>query len=190
MESARHHLIGLPDVSQPLLPGYRRSGFYNIVTQYPGLTDTQNVSTLGGTWIDTNPYPAGEGSAANPLSNTDIKTEVARALSLNPNWNPAGLGRTYFVYTEPGIESCIDPTASISNLGCTPGVTSAHSYCAYHSAFGTINAPITFANMPYGETWPGMCRGFGTSPNGDIAADGEISHVLSRTLRGRHRPAL
>jgi hypothetical protein len=67
------------------------SSFYNIVSQYPGLADTQNVSTLGGTCIDANPYPAGEGTALNPLSDTDIKTEVARALGLNPGWNPAGL---------------------------------------------------------------------------------------------------
>jgi Phosphate-induced protein 1 conserved region len=153
------------------------SGFYNIVPQYPGLTDTQNVSTWGGTWIDTNPYPAGEGTAVTPLSHTDIQAEVTRALDLNSSWNPAGLGRTYFVYTEPGIESCIDPTASFANLSCTPGVFSAApmKYCAYHSAFETINNFAIYANMPYGETWPGMCRAFGTSPNGDIAADGEIS---------------
>ncbi|HEY8768867.1 MAG TPA: hypothetical protein VIP09_16685 [Dehalococcoidia bacterium] len=151
------------------------SSFYNIVSQYPGLTDTQNVSTLGGTWIDTNPYPAGVGTAVNPLSDTDIKTEVARALSLNPSWNPAGLGRTYFVYTEPGIESCIDPAALFSNLHCTPGVASPNPVlCAYHSAFGTINDPVVYANMPYAETWPD-CQGLSVSPNGDFAADDEIS---------------
>src|ERR1700674_510677 len=61
------------------------SSFYNLVSQYPGLTDTQNVSTLGGTWIDTNPYPAGKGTAINPLSHTDIETEVGRALTINPS---------------------------------------------------------------------------------------------------------
>jgi hypothetical protein len=149
------------------------SSFYNIVNQYPGLTDTQNVSTLGGTWIDTAPYPAGEGTAVNPMSDTDIQTEVARALSLNPSWNPAGLGRTYFVYTEPGLESCLDPATG--NF-CTEGVSSTNpTVCAYHSVFGTINNPVIYANMPYDETWPGVCRNFSTSPNGDIAADAEIS---------------
>jgi hypothetical protein len=152
------------------------SSFYNVVSQYPGLTDTQNVSTLGGTWIDTGPYPAGEGSAFNPLSHTDIQTEVARALSLNPSWNPAGLGRMFFVYTELGVESCWDPTVAYSNLSCTPGVASPNPVqCAYHSAFGTLNNPVIYANMPYGETWPWVCRGFPTSPNGDLAADAEIS---------------
>jgi hypothetical protein len=151
------------------------SSFYNIVSQYPGLTDTQSVSTLGGTWIDTSPYPAGEGSALNPLSDTDITTEVARALGLNPSWNPAGLGRMYFVYTEPGIESCIDPTAGYSHLHCTPGVASPNpGPCAYHSAFGTINDPVIYANMPYAETWPD-CQGLSVSPNGNLAADEEIS---------------
>jgi hypothetical protein len=152
------------------------SSFYNVVSQYPGLADTQNVSTLGGTWIDADPYPAGKGTAIAPLSHTDISTEVARALSLNPSWNPAGLDRMYFVYTEPGIESCWDPTVAHANLSCTPGVASPNPVeCAYHSAVGTLNNPVIYANMPYGETWPGVCRDFGTSPNGDIAADAEIS---------------
>ncbi len=152
------------------------SSFYNVVSQYPGLADTQNVSTLGGTWIDANPYPAGKGTANTPLSATDIKAEVTRALSLNPSWNPVGLGRMFFVYTEPGIESCWDPTVAYSNLSCTPGVASPNPVqCAYHSAFGTLDNPVIYANMPYGETWPGVCRDFDTSPNGDIAADAEIS---------------
>ncbi len=110
------------------------------------------------------------------MSDTDIENEVTRALSLNPGWTPAGLGRMYFVYTEPGIESCYDPTVAYANLSCTLGVASPNSgYCAYHSAFGTINNPVIYANLPYDETWPDWCRGFGTSPNGDIAADEEIS---------------
>src|ERR1700682_4063016 len=41
------------------------SNFYNIVSQYyqlPGPTFVENVSTLGGTWIDTSPYPDGKGT--------------------------------------------------------------------------------------------------------------------------------
>ena len=154
------------------------SSFYNVLAQYgqlPGPTYIQNVSTLGGTWIDTSPYPV-DGSPSHPLSDADIENEVTRALSQNSSWNPAGLGKMYFVYTEAGIESCVDPAAGYSNLVCTLGVSSPNpGYCAYHSALGTINDPVIYANMAYGETWPGGCRGFVTSPNGDVAADGEIS---------------
>jgi hypothetical protein len=116
------------------------------------------------------------GALSHPLSDADIENEVVRALGQNSSWNPAGLGRMYFVYTEPGIESCIDPTVAFSNLSCTQGVASPNPvYCAYHSMFGTINNPVIYANMPYGETWPWGCRSFGTSPNGNIAADEEIS---------------
>jgi hypothetical protein len=45
------------------------SSFYNVLAQYgqlPGPTYIQNVSTLGGTWIDTSPYPV-DGSPFAPL---------------------------------------------------------------------------------------------------------------------------
>jgi hypothetical protein len=150
------------------------SSFYNIVTQYyqnPGTVHMQNVSTLGGTWIDTTPYPGGRGSPANPLSDADIQSSISRALAANAGWNPTGLGRMYLVYTEPGVESCFDPSAPFSSLECTPGVPSPNgAYCAYHSAYGSN---VIYANMPYGETW--NCRGFSASPNANLAADAEIS---------------
>ncbi len=178
------------DPQGTLSPGYRSlinryfqdigsSSFFNVASQYyqlPGPTYIQGVSTLGGTWIDTADYPDGRGTGANPLSDADIENEVVRALNANPGWNPAGLGRMYFVYTDLGVESCFDPAASYSNLYCTLGVVSpqANQYCAYHYWFGTSARPVIYANMPYGETWPGWCRNFGASPNGNIAADAEI----------------
>jgi hypothetical protein len=171
------------------------SAFYNIVSQYyqlPGPAYMQNISTLGGTWIDTNPYPGGRGTSTNPLSDADIENEVTRALSLNSSWNPVSLGKMYFVYTEPGIESCFDPSVRFRDLSCTLGVSSppANQYCAYHSTFGTLSQPVMYANMPYGETWPGGCRSFNTSPNGDIAADTESSTSSHEHFEAANDPLL
>jgi uncharacterized repeat protein (TIGR01451 family) len=148
------------------------SSFYNINTQYsqnPGPTFMQNVSNFGGAWVDTtNAYPGGRGTAANPLTDQDIRDEVTRALAANPSWGPADLTRQYLVFQEQGIESCFDST------DCTPGTT--HPvYCAYHNTFTSGSNDIIYSNMPYVETWTTQCREFTTSPNGNLAADAEIS---------------
>jgi len=145
------------------------TSFYNIVTQYyenPGTQHILNSSTLGGTWTDTLAYPNGRGTASNPLTDADIQTEVQRAVSHN-SWT-ASTSNMYFVYTAQGVESCIDATT------CTPG-TAYPAYCAYHGYFVSGSKQYIYANMPYDETWTTQCRSFSTSPNGNIAADSEIS---------------
>lgn len=155
------------------------SPFYNINTQYfqnPGSVFMQNSSGLGGTWTDTansgigNGYPGGRGTAANALTRADIENEVAAALAANPTWGPPGLTKQYLVYYEQGIEQCFNATS------CTPGVPNGQpSFCAYHTYFTSGGNTVIYGNMPYDETWTTGCRSFSTSPNGNIAADAEIS---------------
>jgi hypothetical protein len=144
------------------------SNMYSIVTQYydnPGTVHLQNVSTLGGTWVDSTPYPHA-GSSSDPLQDADIQASVTRAISAN-GW-PTGTSNAFFVFTALGIESCSGSTS------CTPG-TPNPAYCAYHGTFPIAGNQVVYANMPYDETWTTKCRGFTTSPNGNIAADSEIS---------------
>lgn len=162
------------------------TGFYNINTQYfdnvPNPNSPMlNNSSFGATWTDTSqPYPHA-GSPTDPLFDADIRSEVDRAQTQNswpaPGVSGAGDGIIYFVYTEKGIESCVDNTYD----SCTGGVTlppadptKAGHYCAYHWWEGGAGAKI-YANMPYDETWGTGCRAFTVSPNGDIAADTEVS---------------
>ena len=62
------------------------TAYYSIVQQYtdssgaPGL-----VTSLGGSWTDTSPYPNSEGTRANPLQASDLQAEVTKAMSAN-NW--------------------------------------------------------------------------------------------------------
>lgn len=152
------------------------SSYYAINTQYfqnPGPTFIQNSSTFGGAAVDTTSY-SGRGSAANPLLDSDIETAVQRAIAAHPSWNPPGLTTAYFVFTEPGIESCSDSTRT----SCTPGITSisnADPYCAYHSYVPLGNANAIYATLPFTESWPSACRAFNTSPNGNMAADSVIA---------------
>ncbi len=147
------------------------SSVYNILTQYydnPGANHIQNTSTFAGTWVDTAAYPRA-GTAANPLQDSDIQAEVQRAITQN-GW-PTGITNMYFVFTESGIESCMDAT------DCTPGTLNP-VYCAYHGSFTAANNDVViYANMPYGNTptWGGGCAQFSVSPNNNMDADVEIS---------------
>ncbi len=151
------------------------TSFYNIVTQYyEGNPPTylQNVTVLGGAWVDTvNPYPHA-GTGTDPLWDSDIQAEVERAIVAN-GWPNGGLNAVFFVFTAKGVESCADA------VDCTIG-TAYPVYCAYHSGFfsGTSDV-ILYANMPYAGTWssgyPYTCGIASPSPNNDPDADEEIS---------------
>jgi hypothetical protein len=145
------------------------SAFYNIMTQYyqnPGTQHIQNVSTFGATIIDTQAYPGGRGTPANPLTDADIQAEVQRAATAN-GWAPS-VTNMFLVFTAKGVESCIDSAT------CTPG-TAHPAFCAYHGYFTAGSQNYVYANMPYDETWTTSCRSFTKSPNSNIAADSEIS---------------
>lgn len=147
------------------------SSLYNILTQYyenPGAVPIQNVSTFGGAWVDkVNPYPH-SGSSNDPLKDSDIRAEVYRAIQAK-GW-PTGYGAEYFVFTGPGVNSCINSTV------CTPG-TPNPAFCAYHGHFVKQSNDILYANMPYAASFGASCGLVSKSPNNNAAADTEISIV-------------
>ncbi len=126
------------------------SALFNTTTQYyqgSGSTQQhiQNVSTFGGSYVDTDPFPAGG------ITDAALQAEVKKVVALK-GW-PTGVGNEYFVYTGPGGETV-------------------SSYCAYHS-YVTINGnPTPYADEPYGGQ--SGCE-TPTSPNGDPAADSAIN---------------
>jgi hypothetical protein len=146
------------------------TSFFNIATQYyqnPGPAFPANASIFVGSYVDTTAYPhAGTPSA--PLTDADIQNAVRRAIAAR-GW-PVGQNNLYFVFTAQGIESCADAN------NCTPG-TAHPAFCAYHGNETVNGGTVAYANMPYGETWSTSCRSFTKSPNGNIAADNEISTV-------------
>jgi hypothetical protein len=151
------------------------SDFYRIVTQYyqdPPRQYAQNNSHLGGTWVDTDPYPA-NGVNYDFVYDQDIRQEIQKAIVTN-HWPNGGYNAMFFVFTASGVESCFD-----YDVACTPVVAklfNQRGICAYHSWDGSDATPLLYANMPYDATpaWGSACAGMNRYPN-DRDSDIEIS---------------
>jgi hypothetical protein len=147
------------------------TSYYNILSQY---TDNINgapldKSVLGGSYLDTTPYPS-TGTSSDPLHDSDLREEIVRAMAAN-NWT-SGPDKIFHVFTGYGIENC-DP----SNIYCTY-----NAYCAYHDYFARGTQTIIYSNMPDFNQGYNRCIGAGqTFPNGDGYADPEIN-ILSHEL--------
>jgi hypothetical protein len=121
-------------------------------------TDAQ----LEGTFVDRTPYPT------TPfLLDSAIQNEVAHAMSVK-GWKPA-INHAFFVYTALNEFICI--TTSLSSCSAPFG----GGFCAYHSVFGTVDAPVIYAAMPYDGNALAGCYNLKGSPNHNAAADAETS---------------
>jgi hypothetical protein len=155
-------------VESNLLRDYPAHGIDNINTQYYQTTGTgvkqyiQNKGAFGGSFVDTDPYPAsGCSDSATPgncITDTQLTTEIQKVMALK-GWT-GGLSKMFLVFTSSGEGSCFD--SSSSSCAYT-------NYCAYHSYIAG-SAPIVYGNEPFGD--PSNCQEPGTpSPNSDVAAD-------------------
>lgn len=116
---------------------------------------------LAGTWVDKSAYPT------TPfVLDTDIQKEVLHAMDVN-GWTPA-INHAFFVYTAFHEFVCV--TTAVSSCSAPVG-----GLCAYHSAFGPVDAPVIYAAMPYDGNDLRGCYGLSSSPNHNAAADAEIS---------------
>jgi hypothetical protein len=148
------------------------TSYYNILNQYPDKVNGAPLdkSILGGSYLDTTPYPS-TGTSSDPLHDSDIQAEVVRAMAAN-NWS-AGPDKMFHVFTGYGIESCFDA----SSRECTFTV-----YCAYHNFFTQGARSIIYSNMPDFNGVSGRCTPRNqSSPNNDYYADPEIN-ILSHEL--------
>jgi hypothetical protein len=129
-------------------------------------------SALGGTYVDTNPFPANgcrDRYTKVCLSDAQLQSELQRVMSAN-GWT-GGLSKAYFMLTPKGVGSCDGSACAFSY------------YCAYHSWIGSGSTATLYANMPYADTVSGACDS-GQHPNGDDA-DGTInvmSHEHNETV--------
>jgi hypothetical protein len=123
------------------------TGLNNNNTQYYQVVNGQqqhikNVADLGGSWVDTAPYPAsGCSDPKTPggcLTDAQIRAEVTHAIQVN-GWTTNDTNG-FFVFTARGEGSCFGGSCFLT------------TYCAYHGAFGST----LYANMPYGQSaWLG-----------------------------------
>jgi hypothetical protein len=142
-----------------------QTNVYSVTTQYYDSTGfIAYQSTFGGSYIDTDPYPA-SGCQATPICLTDdqLHTEIQNVISAR-GWS-YGPDSLFFILTPEGVSSCFDS----GGAEC-----STNFYCAYHSGFAGANGqPILYANEPYDATVD-QCSS--PSPNGDDA-DSEINTI-------------
>jgi hypothetical protein len=146
---------------------YPGHGIANNSTQYYSInagvnTYFKNAGSLGGTFVDTNPYPAS--GCTDPITPGDcitdaqLQTEIQNLMALN-GWS-SGLGKMYLVFTSTGEGSCMGAYCAYRD------------YCAYHGYFGSAASPVIYGNMPYAD--PNYCFATGTqqAPSGDKPSDG------------------
>jgi hypothetical protein len=175
--------------------------YLQIETQY---CDTSGhcptgKSHYGGTWTDTNAYPApDDGTSAHPLSDADLRQAVNDAIAANPTWNPPSTNTMYFVFmgyfdgTNPQepIHSCTSSTECFAGLDTSPNES---AYCAYHSHFtdGSGN-DVIYASQPedaLGSCYPGSYNG-GPYPNGAGNVDITLSAVSHEMFEANTDPDL
>lgn len=152
--------------------------FYGLLTQYWDQEGpVRNVATLGGAYLDTQPYPHA-GTRGDPLNDQDITTEISRVRGLK-GWNVTA-SSAFIVLTGYNVQEC----AKFSNgQACSFPNNANNGFCAYHSFtpyFGGSNspnyAPYIYAannsNCSYLPTFDS-----GAAPYGDQAADAVINSL-------------
>jgi len=159
---------------EQLVQGYFQdisgSDFYNVVTQYWDFTHgpMQNSVTLGGTYLDTQPYPH-KGTESDPLRDDDVREAITRAMQAT-GWT-ASPNVGFFVITGFGINECGSSDA------CTFS-RNGEAFCAYHSRVGARETPTIYSYIPVVrgcDFLPTYSRH--PSPHGDRLADAVLSSI-------------
>ena len=152
------------------------SDLMQIMRQYPGSNGTPNLgptNRLAGSYTDTTAYPHA-GTTADPLTDADIHAAATRAASTN-GWT-TDINHIYLVYTAYGIDECKGSgDCNFPATATTANPTSGFNYCAYHSTFGGGPTLYAFQGADSSESYAGSGCSIGSAPNGDAAADSEVS---------------
>ncbi len=159
------------------------SNYYNLVTQYPGSNGTPaNAVTFGGSWVDTAAYPVA-GTQAAPLLDSNIQAEATNAATTN-GWVQDG-NHIYLVYTGFNVFECQSAAGDCNYFPA--GHTNA--FCAYHFFFGGSPTIYAFMGSDDQSGEPGGCSN-GQAPNGDAAADSEISSATHEFIESVTDPKI
>jgi hypothetical protein len=103
--------------------------FYGLLSQYwDHQGSVANTLTLGGTYVDTTPYPHA-GTHGDPLSSDDIESQIDRVAHLR-GWRIDG-EHEIIIFTGYDVQSCAN---SGGTRQCSFSSDGRH-YCAFHSDF-------------------------------------------------------
>ncbi len=129
----------------------KSTNVYATDTQYSGI---QYSSSFGGSFTDTNAYPASGcplyGGLPVCLTDAQLQTEIDNVIA-SQGWVKNGTSE-FFMFTAQNVGSCFDSGGS----QCAFTV-----YCAYH---GTASSGAIYANQPYVGSVGGCDQG--QYPNG------------------------
>lgn len=145
------------------------SNVYYTATQYSGI---QYKSTFGGSGPDTDPLPASGCSysgASVCLTDAQIQQEISNYVT--SHGLPRGPLNEYFLFTAPGVGSCLSSTSCAFS-----------QYCAYHSSFGSGSSEIIYANQPYVENVSGCDAGHHPNALPGDAALNVVSHEHNESI--------
>ncbi len=146
-----------------------KSPIYHNNSQYSNSSGKYPVtSVLGGSWVDTRPYP----TTNNELQDADTRNEINLAMKVN-GWTPS-LHKLFIVFAAKGEIMCSDI------YGCTY-IT---DLCAYHYFAGTSTI---YAAEPYAGTNLSLC-GVPSSPNHDPDADSTINLITHEQFEAATDP--
>ena len=160
------------------------TSFYNILSQYydnPG-GPVRNVVTLGGSYVDTQPYPQA-GTVSDPLLDGDIVHEIDRVLDQKNGAWVTDDDHMVFLFTGYNVQECSGQT---SFDGCTFTHNAEADFCAYHS--NSFNNNLIYAYIPVVDGCIDVPAG--QSPNHDPIADAIISIVSHEQFEAVSNPTL
>jgi uncharacterized repeat protein (TIGR01451 family) len=152
------------------------SRYYALVTQYPDQAGPPTGSlALGGSVVDAATAYPHAGTAGDPLSDGDIRAEVAR-VARRQGW-VEDLDHVYLVYTGLDVAEC-DGGPSYCNTAPN------FQFCAYHFDFGDGGRQVVYAFIgdhalggaaagPACGTTPGAR--IAVDPADDVTADAQVS---------------
>jgi hypothetical protein len=147
----------------------KTTNVYYTETQYSGI---QYKSTFATSFVDTDPLPASgcsDSATSVCISDAQLQTEISNFV--NAHGLPRNSTTEYFVYTAPGVGSCL------GSSGCA-----FTDYCAYHSAIGSTSSALVYANMPYVENVSGCDAGHHPNSLPGDAALNVTSHEHNESI--------
>jgi hypothetical protein len=159
--------------------------FYDLLTQYwDRQGPVEDSVTLGGTYVDTTPYPVAA-TEADPLHDSDIEKAVTDAIAQN-GWTVDGT-HAFFVMTAYGAQEC-DEARIFTDCTFDHGLV---TYCGYHDSFEEGTASYIYAYIPVTQDCASIppLQG-GPSPNGDPIADGILNTVSHEQFEAVSDPFL
>jgi len=140
------------------------SRYFALLTQYPDQAgQAGGTVALGGSVVDAASVYPHAGTAADPLSDGDVRAEVAR-VARRQGW-AEDLDHVYFVYTALDVVEC-DGGPTYCNAAPN------FQFCAYHDEFADAGREAVYAFMG-DHALGGAVSGpaCGTTPGGRIAVD-------------------